>query len=134
MTRDADVLRLSRDCVNRVLALGLAACQLLDFWLLAAARIIARLLGSLLLPRRALGLFAFFLAQCFGICHVQNILEFGFEKLFLETPYYKRHIERCNLSISGWRKVTKALNGLATSFGLAADGLCNWKVILYDAG
>jgi hypothetical protein len=69
MARDADWLRLSRDCVSRGLALGLAASQLLDLGLLAAARIVAGLLGRLLLARCALCLFAFFLAQCFGICH-----------------------------------------------------------------
>jgi len=51
------------------LPLRLASRQLLHFWLLAASWIISRLLRRLLLPRRALCLFAFFSAQCFGICH-----------------------------------------------------------------
>ncbi|HET9281944.1 MAG TPA: hypothetical protein VFR24_08270, partial [Candidatus Angelobacter sp.] len=57
------------------LALGRAASHLFNFRLLAAARIIPRLLGGLLLARRALCLFAFFFAQCFGICHVPVLVK-----------------------------------------------------------
>jgi len=55
--------------VNKCLAFGRSANHFLHFGLLGAARVFAGLLGSLLLARRALCLLAFFLAQCFRICH-----------------------------------------------------------------
>src|SRR5580765_5726445 len=60
---------------SQTLALGRAARHFLHLALLGAARVFTGLFGRLLLACGALGLLAFFLAQCFGICHVPILIK-----------------------------------------------------------
>src|SRR5438477_1524252 len=56
-------------CFWAFLPLGGAAYHLFDFALFGAARVIPLLFRRLFFAGRPLGFFAFFLAQCFGVCH-----------------------------------------------------------------